>query len=51
MVKDLDLALDLYRDVGAETPLTGLARQLYAEAAPTEGELDLSAIVRRWRRR
>lgn len=49
MVKDLDLALDVYREVGAETPLTVSTRDLFAKAREKHGELDLAAISELWR--
>jgi 3-hydroxyisobutyrate dehydrogenase-like beta-hydroxyacid dehydrogenase len=48
IVKDLDLSLDLYHGVGAAMPVTSLVRELYAEAATHSGQLDVSAIVRRY---
>jgi 3-hydroxyisobutyrate dehydrogenase-like beta-hydroxyacid dehydrogenase len=44
-VKDLRLAADLYRRVGASTPLADATRTLYERALPAAGELDLSAIT------
>lgn len=44
-LKDLRLATDLYRRVGASTPLADATRALYERAAPTAGDLDLSAIT------
>ena len=48
IVKDLDLSLDFYHGVGARMPVTSLVRELYAEAATHSGQLDVSAIVRRY---
>ena len=48
VVKDLDLAIDLFHDVDASMPLTVLARELYAEATRENGDLDMSAIIRRY---
>lgn len=44
-VKDLRMATDVYKQEGAETPLTSAARDLYERAAVTVGNLDLSAIA------
>jgi 3-hydroxyisobutyrate dehydrogenase-like beta-hydroxyacid dehydrogenase len=49
MVKDLDLALDAYREAGAETPLTKATRDLFARAMREHGESDLAAISELWR--
>jgi 3-hydroxyisobutyrate dehydrogenase-like beta-hydroxyacid dehydrogenase len=48
MVKDLDLALDLFHGAGASTPGLGLARELYAAAVPEHGEAELSAVIERF---
>jgi 3-hydroxyisobutyrate dehydrogenase len=48
MVKDLDLALGLYHDCGATTPVTALVRELYAEAARSWGSLDVAAVAERY---
>src|SRR5438093_9825214 len=45
LVKDLDLALDLYERANAAVPLTREARALFAETASESGDLDISAIV------
>ncbi len=49
ILKDLDLSLALYRPAseapGSSTPLTSLARELFAEVAVKTPDLDLSAIV------
>ena len=42
--KDLRLATDVYRRVGASTPMTDKAKELFDRAAQTAGDLDLSAI-------
>jgi len=49
MVKDLDLATGVYREVGIETPLTQTARQLFERAAQEHREEDLAAIADLWR--
>jgi 3-hydroxyisobutyrate dehydrogenase-like beta-hydroxyacid dehydrogenase len=48
MVKDLDLALEMFREAHAETPLTTADREVFGEAAKRAGDLDLSAIVNRF---
>jgi 3-hydroxyisobutyrate dehydrogenase-like beta-hydroxyacid dehydrogenase len=48
MVKDLDLALDLYHRSARPSPLTALTRELFAEVAIKAPELDISAITRRY---
>jgi len=50
MVKDLDLALSMYRESGAEAPLIEESRRLYAETAEQSGELDLSAIIEHYQK-
>jgi 3-hydroxyisobutyrate dehydrogenase-like beta-hydroxyacid dehydrogenase len=48
ILKDLDLGLALYqpgRVSGLKTPLTSLARQLFARVAAESPDLDISAIV------
>jgi 3-hydroxyisobutyrate dehydrogenase-like beta-hydroxyacid dehydrogenase len=47
LVKDLDLALDLYSRAQASAPLTLKTRALFAEGLPGSSDLDISAIVRR----
>jgi 3-hydroxyisobutyrate dehydrogenase-like beta-hydroxyacid dehydrogenase len=49
MVKDLDLASGLYREVGIDTPLTQTTQQLFERAAPEHAEQDLAAIAALWR--
>jgi len=46
LVKDLDLALDLYRRAQVPVPLTHKTRELFAEVLPGSSDLDISAIVR-----
>jgi 3-hydroxyisobutyrate dehydrogenase-like beta-hydroxyacid dehydrogenase len=45
MVKDLDLALEMFEDAGAEAPVLEEVREVFDEAAEEVGELDLSAIT------
>jgi 3-hydroxyisobutyrate dehydrogenase-like beta-hydroxyacid dehydrogenase len=45
LVKDLRLAIDLYRRVGASTPLTAATKDLYERAARTNGHLEISAVA------
>jgi 3-hydroxyisobutyrate dehydrogenase-like beta-hydroxyacid dehydrogenase len=47
LVKDLDLALRTYDEVGVPTPLTRASRELYAETMRTSADLDISAISSR----
>jgi 3-hydroxyisobutyrate dehydrogenase-like beta-hydroxyacid dehydrogenase len=44
-VKDLNLALDVYRRASSTTPLTEKTKELYERAAKSVAELDLSAIA------
>jgi 3-hydroxyisobutyrate dehydrogenase-like beta-hydroxyacid dehydrogenase len=48
VVKDLDLALDLFHQAGSSLPLSALSRELYADAVHESGHLDMSAVVRRY---
>lgn len=43
-VKDLRLALELYRQNGSDTPLTSAVTELFERAAGSAGDLDMSAI-------
>ena len=45
MVKDLDLALEVYQEVGIDTPLSQATRELFERAARDHGEEDLAAIA------
>lgn len=45
VVKDLDLATELYRRLGAATPMTDRTRELYERAAATRGDQEMSAIA------
>jgi 3-hydroxyisobutyrate dehydrogenase-like beta-hydroxyacid dehydrogenase len=47
LVKDLDLALRTYDEVGVPTPLTRASRELYAETMRASADLDISAISSR----
>ena len=49
MVKDLDLALEVYQEVGIDTPLSQATRELFERAARDHGEEDLAAIAELWR--
>src|SRR2546422_1812334 len=49
MVKDLQLALDVYQEVGIDTPLSQTTRELFERAARDHGEEDLAAIAELWR--
>ena len=44
-LKDLRLALDLYKRTGATTPLIAATEELYERAAKTAGDLDMGAIT------
>lgn len=50
MVKDLELALGTFRQADAPVPLTVAVTRLFAEANESVGELDLSAIIRHYKR-
>ena len=50
MLKDIRLGLDLYGKVGADTPITELTEQLFAEVAVDHGDEELSAINARYRK-
>ena len=43
-VKDVRLAVDLFKRAGADTPLTVMTKELFEKAAESAGEMDLSAI-------
>jgi 3-hydroxyisobutyrate dehydrogenase-like beta-hydroxyacid dehydrogenase len=45
IVKDLNLATELYRRVGASTPLAAMTKQLYDRAAESASDLDISAVA------
>jgi len=44
-LKDMRMAIDLYKRTGTETPLTTTAEGLYERAARSVGDQDLSAIA------
>jgi 3-hydroxyisobutyrate dehydrogenase len=44
-VKDLRLAIELYKRSDATTPLSAKTKELYERAAESAGELDMSAIA------
>jgi 3-hydroxyisobutyrate dehydrogenase-like beta-hydroxyacid dehydrogenase len=50
LVKDLELALDMYERANAAVPLTREARALFAETASESSDLDISAIVNAYSR-
>jgi 3-hydroxyisobutyrate dehydrogenase-like beta-hydroxyacid dehydrogenase len=45
IVKDLNLANELYRRVGASTPLAAMTKQLYDRVADSAADLDITAIA------
>jgi 3-hydroxyisobutyrate dehydrogenase-like beta-hydroxyacid dehydrogenase len=47
--KDLDLALDLFHRSAAQAPLTALVRELVGEAATNAADLDITAVITRYR--
>jgi 3-hydroxyisobutyrate dehydrogenase-like beta-hydroxyacid dehydrogenase len=49
IVKDLQLASGLYREVGIDTPLTQTTKELFERAAQEHAEQDLAAIAALWR--
>ncbi len=48
LIKDLGLALDIYRRADAAVPLTLETRSLFADITPGSDNLDISAIVKRY---
>ncbi|MDB5048477.1 MAG: 3-hydroxyisobutyrate dehydrogenase [Fibrobacteres bacterium] len=48
LLKDLDLALSLFHSVNANVPITTLTREWVGEAAAEHGDLDISAVIRRY---
>jgi 3-hydroxyisobutyrate dehydrogenase-like beta-hydroxyacid dehydrogenase len=48
LLKDLDLALDVYRRSEVPVPLTLATRGLFSDAMTESADLDISAIVRRY---
>jgi 3-hydroxyisobutyrate dehydrogenase-like beta-hydroxyacid dehydrogenase len=51
LLKDLDLALTVFRRVDAHVPITALVREWVDEAAAEDPDLDISAVIRRDERR
>jgi 3-hydroxyisobutyrate dehydrogenase-like beta-hydroxyacid dehydrogenase len=49
LLKDLDLAMSLFEPAEVRTPLTAQARQLVAASAGQSGQLDITAVARRYR--
>jgi len=49
LAKDLNLALALYRQFGADVPLTAFARSLIVAAAAESGALEITSVGRRYR--
>jgi len=49
--KDLDLALSAFHRVDAHVPITALVREWVDEAAAADGDLDISAVIRRYAQR
>jgi len=48
LLKDLDLALDLFAQSGARTPVTTVARDIFAEAAVLDADLEITAVITRF---
>jgi 3-hydroxyisobutyrate dehydrogenase-like beta-hydroxyacid dehydrogenase len=48
LLKDLDLALDLFHGSSAHAPLTALVRELVGEANGSVPELDITAVITRY---
>jgi 3-hydroxyisobutyrate dehydrogenase-like beta-hydroxyacid dehydrogenase len=48
LIKDLDLALEMYRRANADVPLTLETRSLFEDITPQSDNLDISAIVKRY---
>jgi 3-hydroxyisobutyrate dehydrogenase len=46
--KDLDLALDLFAEAGARTPVTTVARDVFAETAVLGADLEITAVITRF---
>lgn len=49
LLKDLDLALELFHRAPAQAPLTALVRELVGEAAAEVPDLDITAVMTRYR--
>jgi 3-hydroxyisobutyrate dehydrogenase-like beta-hydroxyacid dehydrogenase len=43
--KDLDLALDMFAQSGARTPVTRVAQRVFAETAEYAGDLEITAVI------
>lgn len=43
--KDLDLALDMYAQSGASTPVTTVARDVFAETSEYGADLEITAVI------
>jgi 3-hydroxyisobutyrate dehydrogenase-like beta-hydroxyacid dehydrogenase len=43
--KDLDLALDLFAQAGARTPVTAVARDVFAETSVHGADLEITAVI------
>jgi 3-hydroxyisobutyrate dehydrogenase-like beta-hydroxyacid dehydrogenase len=48
LLKDLDLARELFGQSGAQTPLTARARTIVEEAATEGPDLDITAVITRY---
>jgi NAD-binding of NADP-dependent 3-hydroxyisobutyrate dehydrogenase len=48
LLKDLDLALDLFHRSGGAVPMAALVRELIDEAARTAADIDISAVITRY---
>jgi 3-hydroxyisobutyrate dehydrogenase-like beta-hydroxyacid dehydrogenase len=48
LLKDLDLALELFDQSGADAPLTSRARTVVAETAVQASDLDITAVITRY---
>ncbi|MGD0447057.1 MAG: NAD(P)-binding domain-containing protein [Candidatus Dormibacteria bacterium] len=48
LLKDLDLARELFGQSGAQTPLTARARTIVEEACGEGADLDIAAVIRRY---
>jgi 3-hydroxyisobutyrate dehydrogenase-like beta-hydroxyacid dehydrogenase len=46
--KDLDLALEMFAQARARTPMTAVARDVFAETAEAGGELEITAVIARF---
>jgi 3-hydroxyisobutyrate dehydrogenase len=49
LLKDLDLALDTFHRSEAQAPVTALVRELFGEAAADGADLDITAVISRYR--